>query len=494
MSERNEDRFNFDFYSLLTDTFRSLWAVLLGAIAAVLIVDLMTTVGTAKTYSTRATFVVTSKDYSTNVYSNLKAAENMASTLTNILNSDVLKKEVCKDIGMDSFTATVRANVVSETNLLVLRVSADSPLQAFRIIRSIMNNYGELTKYVNQKIIMQVLEEPSVPLASDSGNRNMGLLRRVFIGAFAMLLLLFAWLSYKHDTIKSEFDLNSKLDAKSIGVIDHEGKSVFKKKRPLVTDVEVSFTFVEQYKKVVARLVTLAEQANAKIILVTSVSEHEGKSNVAANIAFTLAKQNYRTVLIDCDLRRPTQSVQLDLEGKMDKDFVDLLNGKATLEETVKEQDGLFILGAKKRYTHSTEIVTTKNMQIFLKELREATDYIILDTPPMGILGDAEALAEFADMSVLVVQYNRVLAEDLNDAIDTLGNAKAEFGGTILNNLHVLAGTHNAAVTKGYGRYGHYGKYGKYGRYGNYGRYGRYGNYGHYAERKSSGKESEAAS
>lgn len=492
MSERNEDRFNFDFYSLITDVLKSLWAVLLGAIAAVLIVDLLTTVGTEKTYSTRATFVVTSRDYSTNVYSNLRAAENMASTLTNILNSDVLKKEVCKDIGMETFNATVKASVVNETNLLTLRVSADSPLQTFRIIRSIMNNYGELTKYVNQKIIMQVLEEPSVPQKSDSGNRNISLLRKVFIGSFGALLLLFAWLSYKHDTIKSEFDLNNKLDAKSIGVIDHEGKSLFKKKRPLVNDVEVSFTFVEQYKKVVARLVTLAEQEGAKVIMITSVSEHEGKSNVAANIAFTLARQNYKTVLIDCDLRRPTQSVQLDLETEMQNDVVDLITGKSSFQDSVIQQDGLFILGAKKRYSHSTEIVTTKNMQLLLRQLKAAADYTILDTPPMGVLGDAEALAEFADMSVLVVQYNRVPTADINDAIDTLSNAKANFGGTILNNLHVLAGTNNAAVTKGYGRYGNYGRYGKYGRYGNYGRYGRYGNYGHYAERKSAESEAES--
>ena len=272
-------------------------------------------------------------------------------------------------------------------------------------------------------------------------------------------------------------------------MIEHEGKSLINKNRPLVNDVEVSFTFVEQYKKVVARLVTLAEQENAKVIMITSVSEHEGKSNVAANIAFTLARQNYKTVLIDCDLRRPTQSVQLDLENEMKNDVVDLITGKASFQDAFIQQDGLFILGAKKRYSHSTEIVTTNNMKLLLRQLKEAADYTILDTPPMGVLGDAEALAEFADISVLVVQYNRVPTADINDAIDTLGNAKAKFAGTILNNLHVLAGTNNAAVTKGYGRYGNYGRYGKY---GNYGRYGRYGNYGHYAERKSAESEAES--
>ena len=108
----------------------------------------------------------------------------------------------------------------------------------------------------------------------------------------------------------------------------------------------------------------------------------------------------------------------------------------------------------------------------------------------MGVMSDAEAIANYADMSLLVVQYNNVLAADINDAIDTLSRANAEFGGTILNDLRVLSGA--SATSRGYGGYGGYGRYGHYGHYGNYGRYGkygRYGRYGHYAERKSSSSE-----
>ena len=117
MSERNEDRFNLDLYSLCTDVLKSLWAILLGAIAVVLIMDLLSTYGTQKSYSTKATFVVTSRGYSSNVYSNLSAAQSMATTFTNILNSDILKKEVCKDVGMDTFDATVYASVIDETKV-----------------------------------------------------------------------------------------------------------------------------------------------------------------------------------------------------------------------------------------------------------------------------------------------------------------------------------------------------------------------------------------
>ena len=55
---------------------------------------------------------------------------------------------------------------------LELYVSSDTPLKTFLIIRSIMDNYGELTKYVNQSTIMQVLEEPTVPMYADTGVRK----------------------------------------------------------------------------------------------------------------------------------------------------------------------------------------------------------------------------------------------------------------------------------------------------------------------------------
>lgn len=488
MSERNDDRFNLDLYSLCTDVLKSLWAILLGAISVVLIIDLLSTYGTQKTYSTKATFVVSSRSYSSNSYSNLSAAQSMATTFSNILNSDILKKEVCKDIGMETFDATVSANIIDETNLLELRVTSDAPLKTFRIIRSIMNNYGELTQYVNQDAVMQVLEEPAVPMYSNTGVRNIGRLKRYFVMSFGALVLLFLYLSYRHDTIKSELDQNTKIDAKALGVIDHESRGLFKKakRRPLVNDIEVSFGFVEQYKKLVAKLTAEAAKVNAKTIMITSVSEHEGKSSVAANIALTLIRQNYNAILVDCDLRRPTQAKQLGVEEDITVDYVDYLKGNGDLSDAGLQIMGLPVLLAKQRYTNSTELVSTENMATMLDILKQNYDYVIIDTPPMSVLGDAEALADLCDMSVLVVQYNRALAEDINDAADALNSSKSVLAGTVLNDLKVLPGTGKAAVTSGYGRYGRYGRYGKY---GNYGKYGRYGRYGHYAERKKKSDE-----
>lgn len=476
MSERNNDRFNLNPHSLISDLLKSLWAIVLGAIAITLVADLYMTVFTPKTYTTKATFVVTSKAYSSYSYNNLSAAQSMAGTLQNILNSEILKKEVCKDLGIDTFDATVRASVINETNLLEMYVTSKTPLRTFRMVHSIMNNYQNLTQYVNSDAVMQVLEEPYVPTRPATGVRNMGKLIQIFGGSLIALSLLFLYLSYRNDTIKSEEDLADKLDAKPLGAIRYEYTKMFIRNQnpPLINDVDASFGFTEQHKKVASRIITAANERNAKAIMVTSVREHEGKSNVAANLALTLAKQHYSVLLIDLDLRRPTQYKLFKAE--VVNDLPAIIHNSELQSTAVVKKDGVSLLLSKGEYANSTEIIADRSMAELVTQAKHVHDFVIVDTPPMGVMSDAEAVADFCDMSIMVVQYNNVLAKDINDAIDELNKAKAYFAGTILNGLWETHG--QGSVIGGYGAYG------AYGRYGRYGRYGKYGKYGHYAERK----------
>ena len=112
-------------------------------------------------------------------------------------------------------------------------------------------------------------------------------------------------------------------------------------------------------------------------------------------------------------------------------------------------------------------------MAKLLDVVKKYFDFIIVDSPPMSLMADAEVFADLCDMSVLVVNYDMVLAQDLNDAIDSLRDCRGSFAGCILNMVRTLPGSRR--VIGGYGGYGRYGSYGRYGRYGKYGSYGRYG-------------------
>ena len=157
-----------DLYSILRDTLRNLWVIVLGALAVGMIVNMSVRADYKSTYSASATFVVTSKTSSNYTYSNLSAASNMANSFSNILNSRLLQKKVCQDLDMESFDASTSAKVISGTNLMTLRVTADTPKNTYRIIRSIMKNITTLTQYVSGDMVMDVLQQPVVPTKADA--------------------------------------------------------------------------------------------------------------------------------------------------------------------------------------------------------------------------------------------------------------------------------------------------------------------------------------
>ncbi len=427
-----------DLYSVLRDVLRNLWVIFLGALAVAMIMNMSVRKDYRNTYTTTATFVVTSRT-STTTYSNLSAANTMADSFTNILNSNLMKKRVAKELGLSEFSASTSASVIEGTNLLTLRVTADSPYNTYRITRSIMDNISSLTQYVSTDMVLDVLQEPAVPTGPDASFTAIRQSARFFMIAFVLLLIIFMYLSYRKPTIKSEKDLETLLDARSLGMLYYDGKynsfSDFlkhRRKKYLITELTARFEFVERYKKIAAQISGHARRHGAKAIVVTSYGEHEGKSSVSANLALSFAQQGYRVLLLDCDLRRPSQWKHfLAPNEKISYSLADLLQGRATMDDVLRydEKRGIYMILTKENQPNSTDIVSNPMMRRLVEVSKSHFDFVVIDTPPMSLMADAEVLADMADMSVLVVKYDLDPAPQLNDAIEAMRDCSAEFAG-----------------------------------------------------------------
>ena len=118
------------------------------------------------------------------------------------------------------------------------------------------------------------------------------------------------------------------------------------------------------------------------------------------------------------------------------------------------EQLGLYMLFPINADGRSAELLSGDTMDTLIQQLR-VFDYVIIDTPPMGMFPDAEILAEKVDASMLVVRQDYTAACDINDAVDTLRRCRSGFLGCILNDMLVLP-----HYQYGYGsRYGYGSKY-----------------------------------
>lgn len=467
---------------ILRELIRKLWVVVLAAIIVGCWAYMLSSYTYTPMYQTSTTFVVSERDGSSLVYSNLSAAQSMATSFSQILNSDVMKKQVSEEIG-GSINGTIEAEVVEETNILVMTVTAPSQRQAYLITQAILNNYEELAEKIMNNIVLDILQYPTVP---DSPSNSSGAMHKAKLAAVLAAVAsaaILCLLAYVRDTVKSVDEVEQKLDTRLLGTVYHENKyktakEYFKrrKKSILITDPTTSFAFSETFKKLRTRVEYSMRAKGYKVIMVTSVRENEGKSTVAANLALSLRKKNRHVLLIDADFRKPSIHKIMGYQNAEYAGITDYLEGKANLAQTLltdKSRQMGMILG-RQGSSKSVELTNGSELKDLLKYTKDGVDIVIIDTPPMSAGPEAECIAELCDCALLVVRQDEAYTREINDAIDALKKVPIKLLGCAFNNVHM------ADLNDSY-NFGTGGKYGyKASGYG----YGKYG-YGQYDQTKS---------
>ena len=188
-----------------------------------------------------------------------------------------------------------------------------------------------------------------------------------------------------------------------------------------------------------------------KTLLVTSAVPGEGKSTTAANLGIAMAVTGKKVLVVDADLRDPSQHKFFELDnGKgltslMINDELQLIN---VVQRTMVEN--LYVLTCGPIPPNPAEILTSRKMRNFVKKLQEVYDMIILDSPPVIAASDASILASYLDGVVLVVGSGAVAREEARHARDQLQKVKANLLGAVLNKVPVKG--------SGYYYYYYYGK------------------------------------
>lgn len=466
-----------DIIIIVKDVLRQWWVILLFSLSAALLAGSYMSYTYEPEYTSTVTFAVTAKGMNTNIFQNLVSANELAVDLSGILESRVLKKKVAEDLGRSSFGAETFVEVIPETNLIELRVTADTAYDAYRIMKSIMANYNLVSDYVISNVIMDVIKQPVIPVVqSNPLNRN-SVMKKAFLIAGAIVLMAVAAMSYLRDTVKNKDEISKKIDAKCLGLISHERKAkslkdIKKAKRfsMLITNPLLSFRFVELNKLMASRVRSKMDKHNAKVLMVTSVAENEGKSTVAANLALSLVQEGRKVLLLDCDFRNPAQYKIFEADEKYIADFQEILNGNIDMSmlSVQYEDTGLYTIFNRKATSGFESLMEKGGLKKLLELAKDEMDYIVMDTSPIALVSDTEELANLSDAALLVVRQDMVLAKDINDAVDVLDNSGTRLLGCVFNDAtdSLSDGVRGYGYGRayGYGRYGHYGYGGAYGK------------------------------
>ena len=169
-----------------------------------------------------------------------------------------------------------------------------------------------------------------------------------------------------------------------------------------------------------------------KKILVTSSEPGEGKSTTAGNLALAYSQDEKKTLIIDCDLRKPSLHKKFRISNNVGLSDVVLDNSKIS-KSIVKYTDNLHILPSGKVPPNPSEMLGSKSMERLLNELSEIYDVVILDTPPVHAVTDAQILSTKVDGTILVVRAEKTKKESVIDGKKALEKVGANILGTVFN-------------------------------------------------------------
>jgi len=216
----------------------------------------------------------------------------------------------------------------------------------------------------------------------------------------------------------------------------------------------------ESYRTIRTAVFFGAPKGEAKTILVTSSTAGDGKTTLVSNLAIAIAQAGQRTLILDADFRKPMQHKIFEVNHE-DKGLSSVLTGATALAEATQSTDvkGLELLPCGPKVPNPSEILNSNSFAKLLELITSRYDRVIIDSPPVLPVTDAQILAAICDITLLVLRAEKSTRKISLQAREALLSVGAHILGTIVNDVPKK------------GRYGYYGGYGY--SYDQYGRAGR---------------------
>ncbi len=179
-----------------------------------------------------------------------------------------------------------------------------------------------------------------------------------------------------------------------------------------------------------------AQNGDARVILVTSALEKEGKTTIACNLAQMCAIAHIPTLLIDTDLRKPAIHNAFNIPrtpGITDELLSDDQSGPPIVETLIPN---LHVLPAGKFTKHTTEVLGSPPFRRILSNLKKRYSLIILDTPPAGVVADVGVLVKKVDAIYLVIRAGATKIRTVKQVVRTLRDLGGNVQGIILSRIN----------------------------------------------------------
>ena len=433
--------------------------------------------------------------------SDLTASQELVKTYIAILKTRDTMEAVIDKADLDMTYAeiydTISASAVDDTVIFRVVVTHTDPAVAKKIAATIVEILPHVVEGIIDGTSVKPVETPVVPTERSSPSYTQNTIVGLLLGF--VLTVAFVVLREIFDvTIRTEEDIQRSckypLLAKVPDMASHnrggyyryyngygaygayasadkknkgKKKTAAEAKEVVTVGSGISFAASEAYKLLRTKVQFSFTESGCHVLGVSSAMAGEGKSLTSTNLAYSLAQLNKRVLLIDCDMRRPSLAEKL----KIDKHpgLSNYLTGHASMADVTQTikldlETPFHVITAGRNPPNPMELLSSEKMERAVEELKASYDYIILDLPPVGEVGDAMAVAKLTDGILLVSCQDYGTRVALSSAVNQFEFIEAKILGIVLN--RASDGKRSYGYRYYYRRY--YKQYGYYGRYKSY--------------------------
>ena len=427
------------------------------------------------TYSAQALMIVNKSQYQASEqnqmsYNDIIFTQKLVKSYVIIMMSDanieLVKQEIGTDLSISQIKSCVKIASVQETEVLQITVENKDPVLAQSIANALVKVSPPTLIRVIKAGSAEVIDTAPIPASPVKPVIWLYLVVGAMLGLMFSILLIFLR-DFFDNTFKTEEDIRNVLDLPVITSLPEIEKGA----ATIVTE-ETPFDYKEAFKVLRTKIQFSGVDGDMKKIAITSSGPFEGKTTVSINLALTMAETGKRVLLIDADLRKP--KVHKTLNMPSEPGITSVITQQETLASVIKkvpDYDSLDIVTCGVIPPNPTELLGSHQMEAFIKRVEDDYDYIIFDTPPIGLVADTAVLSKMLDGVIWVVSYGKTVKEAAHFAKDTLDSVDVNIIGCVFNRVKADS----------YGNRGYYRTYGGGYRYGY-----KKGSYG-YSNRHSDG-------
>ena len=380
------------------------------------------------------------------VYSSIYTSRYLAETYKETLKLRSFLTEVSEEIGgrcsWKEISNMLTVDIIDETEYISVSVTSTDKELAYKIADCICEKANIKFEETFKGGSATIADDVILPERPD----DKGEIKNAIIGALLGILLSAAVIAIQlllDEKLHQSEELKTYYNLPIIGETAQFPRNNKRNRKDLFSDTEQiehilnensDFNTVETYKSIRTNIMlSMPKTDEGRVILVTSASPGEGKTTTSINIASTFAEMGAKTILLDCDLRKPRVHRYLKLHRN--NGISNIICGYSSLEDSIKRnvRPNLDVVTAGDIPPNPVELILTKQFSEILDTLRKQYDYIILDTPPVSVVTDAAIMSGQSDGVIIVAREEISTHALLKIAVSELRKVNASIFGAIVH-------------------------------------------------------------